>query len=86
MKYKEGDELYYVNPFIFIIERVKIEMSVREDGKLYYIDTVGAYLAENDLFTDLIEAKLSAHKRLDEFYASKDHEICKSNPKLEDRR
>lgn len=67
MKYKEDDILFYVNPVVFFIEKVKIKMGILEDNDNFYIDSSGAWLREGDLFTDLKEAKTNAIKRLEKF-------------------
>jgi hypothetical protein len=85
MKYTVGDILYYVNPFVYIIEKIRIEFVEEKDenGQTFYVDNSGAYLQEDNLFLTLDEAKLQAHKMLMEFTGNKAREICKSNPKLE---
>lgn len=83
MKFKVGDILYYVNPFIFVIDKVQIEFTDYDNGQLFYIDAVGAYLAEHDLFERLEDAKGHAMTRLQDFYDRKQNEIWKTNPKLD---
>lgn len=81
-KYKEGEELYYVNPFAFTIEKVKIGFIDIEEvnGELHYIDFTGAYLKEWDLVKKLPDAKKRAMEYLKRFYRSKEHEIKNTNP------
>lgn len=81
MKYQEGDILYYVNPFVFEIDKVKIEMALNENGELFYIDDVGAYLKEYDLFRNLEEAKIEALTRLNKFYREVQTKITKTSDK-----
>lgn len=80
MKFKENDILYYVCPFIFSIEIIKITMGLREGGVLYYIDETGAYLKEDDLFKTLNGAKDNAFKKLTAFYYQKTYEIIHVDP------
>lgn len=77
MKYKEEDRLYYSNPFIFHVEPVIIKMAVKENGHIYYIDEVGAWLAEWDLFDTIEEAKGDAIKKLNKFYGETMTKIMK---------
>lgn len=85
MKFKSGDILYYCNPFIFIIDKVLIEFCEEKDvnGNTYYIDHVGAYLLEENLFKTLTEAKEVAQEMLDKFYLDHTKMIQRSNPQLE---
>lgn len=77
--------LYWVDPFIFSIEKVFVDFPYKEeDGTIYYIEKSGAYLQEFDLFEDLNEARGEAIKRLNDFYGTKMEEIMYTNPKLED--
>lgn len=75
MNFREGDVLYWVCPFTFIIDMVEIKFSVLEHDGLYWIDEVGAYLKEDCLFHTIEEAKGSAFKRLNYFYGNKMKEI-----------
>ncbi len=84
MKYKEGDKLYYVNPFVFFIDFVKIEMGLVENNELFYIDSVGAYLREPDLFEDLKEAQREALDRLEKYCCEMRYRILNDKPKLEE--
>jgi hypothetical protein len=84
-KYKVGDELYYINPFVFIIEKVRIEF-VEEDtetGLYFYVDWTGAYLSEFDLTRTLPDAKQLALDYLNRFYRQREHEILHANPQLD---
>ena len=83
MHFKENDILYYVCPFTFIIEKVKINMGVKEKTGIYYIDQSGAYLFENNLFKYLAEAKQNALLKLDEFYYMKRMDIATNKPKID---
>jgi len=85
MKFNSGDILYYVCPFIFTIEKVKIDMVIREDdGTFYYIDQTGAYLHEGDLFAKLKEAQIDATEKLNKFYNAKKYEIINKLPTFEE--
>lgn len=82
--YKPGDILYYVNPFVFVIDKVLIEfVDEVQNGERYYVDHSGAYLTESSLSPDLLEAKLIAQARLQAFYVQKDQEIKSANPELD---
>lgn len=83
MKYKEGQYLYYVNPFIFTIEVVEISFPYVDELGEWYIDSTGAYLAEHDLFDNLDLAKHKALERLNKFYSEKLHEIQNKIPEQE---
>ena len=83
MKYKEGDKLYYVNPFVFFIDLVKIEMGLKEDDELFYIDSVGAWLREEDLFEDLKDAQRDALDRLEKHCCEMRYRILNNKPKLD---
>jgi hypothetical protein len=80
MKYTNGEILYYVCPAVFIIERVLIEFSVQEEDSLYYIESTGAYLREENLFTTIYDAKLDALDKLNLFIEKKIREIELCNP------
>lgn len=79
MKFKEEDKLFYINPFVFTIEKVEIQMGILEEvegeKKIFYIDDSGAYLAEENLFKDLEDAKEYALDLLDLFYQKRKLEI-----------
>lgn len=77
MKFKEEDTLYYVDPFVFTIDLVTVKMAIKENGHIYYIDEVGAWLAEWDLFKSVEEVKGEAIKRLNKFYGDKLTEIMR---------
>jgi hypothetical protein len=84
-KFKTGDILYYVNPFVYNIEKILvqfIEEPTAEDEKIYYIDNDGAYLAEWDLFHSLTHAKEHAQVLLEKFYAEHTRMIKIANPEL----
>ena len=83
MKFKPGDILYYVNPFVFTIEKVMIQIPFVEFDKQYYIDNVGASLAEWDLFEDLPAAKGHAMMFLNKFIEKSQHQIWNANPELQ---
>lgn len=83
MKFKEGDIVYYVNPFVFDIELIKLDFLYKDENGIYWIDSTGAYIAENDVSTTLEEAKEKAIKYLDRFCKQKTLEIYYSNPKME---
>jgi hypothetical protein len=80
MKYSEGDKLYYVCPFTFIIERIKIDMGVVEEGIIHYIDSDGAWLNEVDLFKNFKEAQKDAITKLDKFYYEARYRILNHKP------
>lgn len=85
MKYSSGDLLYYVCPFIFTIERVRIDMAVKEnDNSLYYIDHIGAYLREEDLFINYAEAQRDALNKLEKFIHGCRYRILNNVPQLEE--
>ena len=85
MKFNSGDILYYICPFIFTIEKVKIDMVVKEaDGTFYYIDQTGAYLHEGDLFVKLKEAQMDANNKLNKFCHEKRYEILNKIPTFEE--
>lgn len=83
MKFKSDDILYYVDPFIFTMEKLKMDMAVKENKNLYYIESKGAYLKEENLFRNLNDAKRDAFNKLNKFWNDKRQEIIRSNPKLE---
>lgn len=85
MKYKESDQLYYINPFVFFIDLVKIEMCVKEDGyELFYIATPGTYLREEDLFKNLKDAQREALIRLEKHCCEMRYRILNNKPKLDE--
>lgn len=83
-KFKTSDILYYVNPFVYHIEKVLIQFIEDSDptDHIYYVDNDGAYLAEWDLFYTLDEAKKHAQAGLDKFYAEHTKMISMANPSL----
>jgi hypothetical protein len=84
-KFKVGETLYYVNPFVYIIDKVLIEFleDPDEHGYRYYVDHSGAYLQEENLFWNLDAAQNYALESLKKFYDKKYKEILKANPQLE---
>lgn len=81
MKYEAGDILYYVNPFVFVIEKVQIEYSYKEyDGTLYYIDETGAYLREEELFRTWGDAQKHALELLEKFICDCRYQILNVKP------
>ncbi len=83
MKYKIGDILYYVSPFLCIIEKVKIDMIYEEtNGKIYYIDSSGAYLIEEDLFDNYQYAQVNALAKLEKIYDKVRYNILFVKPEL----
>ena len=84
-KYKLGDILYYISPFVFTIEKVLIEfidINKVEPQKVYYVDSNGGYFLECNLVDNLFDAKVLANKYLNRFFVEKSHEILNSNPEL----
>lgn len=75
MKFKENEILYYVNPFVFTIEKVQISMGCYDHDGLYYIDHTGAYLKEADLHRSLEDAKTHAFNLLNKFHYKKQQEL-----------
>lgn len=84
-EFKVKEVLYYVNPFVFIIDKVFIEFIDEEDANqnIYYIDHSGAYLLEEHLFRTLDGAKARAEEMLEKFYIQHKHNIHVSNPELD---
>ena len=80
MKFKDNDILYYVCPFLFTIELIKVEMAVKEGKYIYYIDQIGAYLLEENLHDNIFSAREYAYKQLVKFFNKKEQEILNSNP------
>lgn len=79
MKYKKGDYLWYVDPFIFNLFKVYIcHQYELEDGN-YYMEQTGAILHEDDLFENFNEAKSNALNKLRKFYIKKEKEIDLTN-------
>lgn len=80
-KFSSGDELFYVNPHVFVIDLVRVDFAYREDdGTAFYIDQTGAYLREWELFRTLEEAKNDAVNKLNKFYSDKLREIINKKP------
>ena len=71
MKFKPGDEVWYVCPYIFLIEKVKIDF-IHDD---MYADETYALYYEDDLFFNLEEAKEEALNRLRLFYLKQEQAI-----------
>jgi hypothetical protein len=85
MKFTSGELLYYVCPFIFTIEKIRVDMAVKEDdSSIYYIDNIGAYLREEDLFADLEEARENALDKLEKFFYERRYIILNTKPKLDE--
>lgn len=82
-KFKSGDILYYVNPFVYTIEKIMVCFLDTNNGHQYYVEHEGALLAEWDLFLDLTEAKNHAQALLDKFYLEHTKLIQRANPELE---
>lgn len=79
MKYNIGDFLYYVSPFVFTIEKIKVHYTyTSEKDEVYYIDQEGAYLLEEDLFDNLEYAINHAVHLLNKFYNKRMQEIIKT--------
>lgn len=71
MKFKIGDKLYYVDKFVFTIEKVKIAFLHDE----FYCDETYAMMEEDYLFEDLEKAKNFCFNLLRDFYNKKVYEI-----------
>ncbi len=71
MKFKIDQVVYYCNPFVFTIEKVKIAFLHDE----YYCDKTYAMFKEKDLFITLKEAKAKAYFLLTVFMHHKTEEI-----------
>jgi hypothetical protein len=82
MKFKEDDILYYINPVVFNIELVKIDMAYIEGEELYYIDSTNAYLREPDLFEDLKDAQRESLKRLEKYCCEMRYRILNDKPEF----
>lgn len=80
MKFKNGDMVLYVNPFIFTIEVVTLEHQIQDETGLYWIDSFGAYLNECDCHKTLDDAREDALNKLHRFYVQKEHEIKFQQP------
>lgn len=83
MKFKEGDILFYVCPFTFIIEKVKVEIAFKESNSIYYVERTGGYLNECDLFADFNEAQNNALEKLDAFVEEAKRRIFNDKPSYE---
>lgn len=84
MKFNVGDILYYINPFVFTIEKVKIDfIHSFEDGTIGYVEQTGAYLAEEDLLDNLQEATNKAIAMLNKFYQKRyDNLMQRNDPEI----
>jgi len=83
MKYSSGDILYYVNPFVFFIDVVRIDYAYKEeDGTVYYIDHTGAYLREEELFKSFSQAQKKAFQLLEKFTHECKYNILNNKPQL----
>lgn len=80
--FESGQFAYYVNPFIFTIEVVELELYYQDEMGIFWIDNIGAYLAERDLHHKLQDAKNDALFKLEKFYKQKTHEIVYQCPKI----
>lgn len=86
MKFKDGSILFYVNPFVFTIEKVQVDFGVKDEinpNIINYIDQTGAYLAEHDLFDNLTDAKFDALNKLNKFYVDVSADIFNANPEID---
>jgi len=69
MRFREGQSVYYANPFSFNIELVTIiEDNVDTGDGLGYIERTGAYLTDRDCFTSLEDARKYMESELFKFY------------------
>lgn len=82
MEFQAGDVVYYVNPFIFNIDKVLISFPKEENGHQYYVETQGAILPEWDLFYELPDAKAHALQLLQKFYDETQMRIWNANPQF----
>ena len=84
-RYSIGDILYYVNPCVFTIEVVKIVYVMTEEemqlaNTFIYIEESHAYLAEEDLHVELVDAKNHAIQLLNRYYTKRLGEIQCAKP------
>lgn len=78
MRFKIGQSLFYVNPFVFTIEKVIVQFTDTDDNNpkvIYYIDDEGAWLAEHDLVETIAEAKRKAMDYLQRYYRERQRDI-----------
>jgi len=73
--------MYYVNSFIFIIEKVDITTKIADESGIYYITKEGAYLDPQNVFENLQDAKVYALKLLDKFFYKLTNEIVNMKEK-----
>lgn len=73
--------MYYVNKFVFVIEKVNIQTRIQDETGDYYITKEGAYLDPQDVFEKEMDAKMYAKKLLEEFFFKKMRQII--NQKVE---
>jgi len=67
--------MYYVDKFVFVIEKVDIHTRIEDETGDYYITKDGAYLDPQDVFENEMDAKMYALKLLEEFFNKKNMEI-----------
>lgn len=84
MQFESGEILFYVDPFSFTIDLVKIDYLYSDYIGDFYIENTGAYLKEEDLFRTLQQAQKEAINRLGQFYQKKMFEIQNRTPIFED--
>lgn len=83
MKFEDNSVLYYVNPFVFNIEKVRVDNAfIGQDGFIYYWDNTGAIVEEKQLFKTVEGAKNQALRELEKFYKLKKHEINNCSPRI----
>lgn len=81
--FKDNQEVFYVSPFTFHIERVSLIQQYEMMDYIGWIEGTGAYLEEKDLFSDLKEARVHALKGLLEFYNKRVDQILNNEPQFE---
>lgn len=79
MKYVIGDELYYIDPFVFQIYKIKIAFMHDE----YYCDDSYAMFEEKHLFNNIHDARKEALLMLEKFYKQKIIEIKYIDPDVD---
>jgi len=67
--------MWYVNSFIFTIEKVEVDTKLSDETGEYYITKDMAYLSVENVFDNLHDAKVHALKLLDEFYNRVNNQI-----------
>jgi hypothetical protein len=75
MKFNIADILYYVNPFVFTIEKIRVVDISYDQGVLFYIEEGNGYLREEDLFDNVEEAVNEAIHGLNAFYNKRIQEL-----------